>query len=122
MSARARQDDSSLELLLDTICNTFGGILFLAMLVSLLLAQTQRQRAAAQEAAPQRPALSPADAVRLQRRADRLSEESARVEGLVADLRRTAKRFMTGDTDSLLTELAGLEAANTDLELSLIHI
>ena len=29
--------DSSLELLLDTICNTFGGVLFLAILVCILL-------------------------------------------------------------------------------------
>jgi len=34
----ARQD--SLELLLDTICNTFGGVLFIAILVVLLLQQT----------------------------------------------------------------------------------
>ena len=37
MSNRRRTGDSSLELLLDTITNTFGGILFLAILVSLLL-------------------------------------------------------------------------------------
>jgi hypothetical protein len=37
MSRRRRNDDSSLELLLDTITNTFGGILFLAILVALLL-------------------------------------------------------------------------------------
>lgn len=34
---RLRSDDSSLELLLDTITNTFGGILFIAILLSLLL-------------------------------------------------------------------------------------
>jgi Ni/Co efflux regulator RcnB len=37
MSRRRRAEDSSLELLLDTITNTFGGILFLAILVALLL-------------------------------------------------------------------------------------
>jgi hypothetical protein len=37
MSRRRRAEESSLELLLDTITNTFGGILFLAILVSLLL-------------------------------------------------------------------------------------
>lgn len=35
-----RRDDSSLELLLDTITNTFGGILFLAILVALLARTT----------------------------------------------------------------------------------
>ncbi len=36
MSRKSRNGDS-LELLLDTICNTFGGILFIAMLVILML-------------------------------------------------------------------------------------
>lgn len=41
MSRRIRrvESDSSLELLLDTICNTFGGILFLALLVTILMSQ-----------------------------------------------------------------------------------
>lgn len=34
---RATLDDGSLELLLDTICNTFGGIIFISFLVVLLL-------------------------------------------------------------------------------------
>ena len=40
MSRRRRQrteTNSSLDLLLDTICNTFGGIIFLAILVAVLL-------------------------------------------------------------------------------------
>ena len=37
MRRRAQSDDSSLELLLDTITNTFGGVLFLAILVALML-------------------------------------------------------------------------------------
>jgi hypothetical protein len=37
MSRRKRTADSSLELLLDTICNTFGGVLFLAILICVLL-------------------------------------------------------------------------------------
>jgi len=37
---RAARTQDSLELLLDTICNTFGGVLFIAILVILLLQQT----------------------------------------------------------------------------------
>lgn len=36
---RSNSDESSLELLLDTITNTFGGIVFIALLVVLLLGQ-----------------------------------------------------------------------------------
>ena len=40
MSRRRYQRQDSLELLLDTICNTFGGVLFIAILVVLLLQQS----------------------------------------------------------------------------------
>ena len=40
MRRRTQSDDSSLELLLDTITNTFGGVLFLAILVALMLRTT----------------------------------------------------------------------------------
>ncbi|MDO4558467.1 MAG: hypothetical protein Q4C47_05840 [Planctomycetia bacterium] len=41
MRRRGRGCGNSLELLLDTICNMFGGILFLAMLVTLLLQSSE---------------------------------------------------------------------------------
>ena len=40
MANRKPQDESSLELLLDTISNAFGGILFIAILVSILIRLT----------------------------------------------------------------------------------
>lgn len=40
MSRRSAAKQDSLELLLDTICNTFGGVLFIAILMVLLLQQT----------------------------------------------------------------------------------
>ena len=48
MKRRATLEFDSLELLLDTICNTFGGILFLAVLVIILVHRTGEslQRAA----------------------------------------------------------------------------
>ncbi|MEI7929610.1 MAG: hypothetical protein WCH40_13755 [Verrucomicrobiales bacterium] len=45
--SRRRSTDSSLDLLLDTITNTFGGVLFLAMLVSLMLSTTPREHSPA---------------------------------------------------------------------------
>ena len=43
MSRRAEDDGGSLELLLDTICNTFGGIVFISILVVMLLNFTQEE-------------------------------------------------------------------------------
>lgn len=37
MARTSTIDDGSLELLLDTICNTFGGILFIALLVAIMM-------------------------------------------------------------------------------------
>lgn len=47
MSRRRGVKQDSLELLLDTICNTFGGVLFIAILVVLLLQQTGKAPASA---------------------------------------------------------------------------
>ena len=54
MSRKAAPVGDSLDLLLDTICNTFGGILFIAMLVVILTSQISR------DAAPSAPAQNPA--------------------------------------------------------------
>lgn len=40
---RISSANNSLELLLDTICNTFGGIVFIALLVSLLISQSSTE-------------------------------------------------------------------------------
>ena len=44
--SRKRQQESSLELLLDTICNTFGGVIFLAILVVILVQMTSKSESA----------------------------------------------------------------------------
>lgn len=35
--SRRKSEDSSLELLLDTMCNTFGGVMFIAILLSVMV-------------------------------------------------------------------------------------
>lgn len=54
MKRRTSLELDSLELLLDTICNTFGGVLFLAVLIIMLVHRTggnlERAKADAQEA------------------------------------------------------------------------
>lgn len=87
MARKSHLSDSSLELLLDTICNTFGGVLFLAMLVSLLLTQTRKRSELEAETADPVPAVSAADLVRLDARADEAERELAQLEAVVADVR-----------------------------------
>jgi hypothetical protein len=87
MARKSHLNDSSLELLLDTICNTFGGVLFLAMLVSLLLTQTRKQSELEAKTADPVPAVSAAELVRLDVRADETERELAQLEAVVADVR-----------------------------------
>src|SRR4051812_32206585 len=49
MSRRRREQPDSLELLLDTMCNTFGGIIMIALLIA-LLSRDPSQSDAAQRA------------------------------------------------------------------------
>jgi hypothetical protein len=86
MARKSDLNDSSLELLLDTICNTFGGVLFLAMLVSLLLTQTRKRSELEAETADPVPAASAADLVRLDARADDVERELTQLQAVVADV------------------------------------
>ncbi len=45
MTQRNSSDDGSLDLLLDTICNTFGGVLFISLLVVILLNMSSNEAA-----------------------------------------------------------------------------
>jgi len=50
MRKKQQQDISSFDMLLDTMCNTFGGIVFIALLVSILMGSAVREES---EANPQ---------------------------------------------------------------------
>jgi hypothetical protein len=93
MARKSDLNDSSLELLLDTICNTFGGVLFLAMLVSLLLTQTRRRSELEAETADPVPAVSAADLVRLDARADDVERELTQLQAVVADVREMSDQM-----------------------------
>jgi len=45
MTRRAPPQSDSLEMLLDTMCNTFGGIILIALLIALLARETRRNQA-----------------------------------------------------------------------------
>jgi hypothetical protein len=123
MGRRRNTDDSSLELLLDTICNTFGGVLFLAMLVSLLL-QTSRNRdsESKQTTPPSRPAISKADVIRLSTQAADMQEELQRLEADLGQVRSFVAQFSTADIATRVEALQaeerkqrGLESRRTEL-------
>ena len=102
---RRRVAESSLELLLDTICNTFGGVLFLAILVSVLLRTTSRF-----DLPETKPAPSAADLAQL---AQRQEEASARLQALrqaAAQQQRIVEQFTRPENADLLDAVAKLRA------------
>jgi hypothetical protein len=112
MGRRARDRDSSLELLLDTITNTFGGILFIAILVSLMLRSTSQH--VWEEAARHEP-MTPLEQARLEVRIEDLRTEAELLRARIA----AAPRGREADRDeSLVRELdaaaAALQAACDD--------
>lgn len=101
-----RRADSSLELLLDTITNTFGGILFLAILVALLVRTTSPTQA---DATADCEPLTVVEAARL-------TVKIKELEASIAAIRRraTLPRPVPSVTDS--RSLATLDDATRRLE------
>jgi len=113
---RGGSDASSLEMLLDTICNTFGGVLFLAMLVSIMLAQTRRKTEA--DAAPDepRPAVSAADLVRLEADATGLALEIEALDDSNAAIRGLVEGFGDPRQEELLAAKERAERERSQLQ------
>ncbi len=110
---RFRGQSDSLDLLLDTICNTFGGIIFIACLVTLLARET--------DSGPNR-AMEQADVDMLKRRIDVATSDLARLEALVAEQTESRASVSTlakrrDELTAVITEMrakaaeAGKEAA-----------
>src|SRR5687768_3661347 len=79
MSRKSSASSDSLDLLLDTICNTFGGVLFIAMLVIILL-NMSGEKAASVPATPDAQAqlaAAQAEMVRAQTELDQLRRAAA---------------------------------------------
>jgi multidrug efflux pump subunit AcrA (membrane-fusion protein) len=106
MARRRPPGESSLELLLDTICNTFGGVLFLAMLVSLMLTQTRRKTE--DSPADPAPAVSAADLVRLDTRAEDAARAVEALEAQASQARRADRDLAVPNAAEML---AAMEAA-----------
>jgi hypothetical protein len=105
--------ENSLELLLDTICNTFGGVLFLAMLTSLMLSQTQPD--AADAPVDPKPAVSPAEFVRLDTRLKSAALEVSRLQAQVHRTESVAADLAVPGADDLLKEKESVDRAAEQL-------
>ncbi len=120
---RRRRTEDSLDLLLDTITNTFGGILFLAILVSLLLKTSSRTDPVADDGAPMTPVEQAALEVRIADLKARIDELTVRVADahpdIVSDTGEERERELAGLLDRLgdtLAERARVSAETVDVQ------
>ncbi|AMV18221.1 hypothetical protein [Planctomyces sp. SH-PL14] len=127
MSRRKESVGDSLELLLDTICNMFGGIVFISLLVIVMLQMSGQRglRASADDDAEpvsqERLAALAADVERLRLDRDRLqAARTAQIE-LISRLipedyqaRLDRWRDAARERSELEREVAGLESSNVD--------
>jgi len=93
-------DSGSLELLLDTICNTFGGILFISILVVVLLNMTSKE---ATTTPPRKTAQS--TMLALQQQLQQANLKLQRLQVAVQQQQRIRSNFVTEDSIQLAHQL-----------------
>jgi hypothetical protein len=111
MRRRSRSTADSLDLLLDTVCNAFGGVVFISILIIVLLNLTSAQ----QQITPPTPAAE-AELLTLQSTAvERQSQLKTLREGK-RRLDRVADEFVDRDARFLIVQREELRSDNEELE------
>lgn len=111
MSRRIRQQSGdSLDLLLDTMCNLFGGIVFIALLVAMLAGDGARQRVESPR--------SDTEEV-LRRQIEQLTQEKENIFRKLVEKREDLAQALEKNSPEKLGELASLKARQEALQTEL---
>lgn len=113
MARRRSAKQDSLELLLDTICNTFGGVLFIAILVVLLLQQTGP---GTESSIPNGKVLSAVEMLDLTNRFEALTAELSRLRENHESQNEVIRSFATEDVRALLIERDRVTQSQNELQ------
>ena len=108
--SRKKSTDDSLDLLLDTICNTFGGIVFISILVVILV------NSASESAGNS----APTEEMRQQLRADRrrlnsTSEKLSQLRRAVRQATALQEKFGDAEAKVILADLATLQSSTNQV-------
>lgn len=117
---RKAAGEDSLDLLLDTVCNTFGSLIFLALLVSVLLSRTSRKPAP--EQAGTRPAVSQADITQLRGKLGQAESTAREAQNLLEDYRTVVSRVSSEEILALLNERSELQRRADERETALAQL
>ncbi|HUG91481.1 MAG TPA: hypothetical protein VML55_11635 [Planctomycetaceae bacterium] len=128
MKRASDADNGSLDLLLDTICNTFGGVLFISMLVVILLNMSSRQAALTPPDASAQAALVELERARSQTAAelrtlrDALSVQQQLERRIDDPGLREAVRRLREERDARTTRTAQADAARSRISQAQIDV
>jgi len=120
MRRRKAEQGASLDLLLDTVCNTFGSLIFLALLVSVLLSRTARTPSPA--TAGTRAAVSEKEIVLLQAKRSRLEAAAEDLRSILADARASINLVASGEALQLIEELQSLQVQAQENESNRVRL
>lgn len=131
MSRARTEPDDSLELLLDTICNMFGTIIFVALIVAVITSARVREKASAAIEPASTDDAHPAARAELEKREEELErllatlpapkidqelvDATGRVEGALAEIARR-RTMLARYREALDRARAGLSDAGRDIE------
>lgn len=118
MARRKRSNVSSLDLFLDTICNAFGGIMFISILISILI----QMRGKDPESSDKREGLSETEAIQkqsqlteLQRQVEIMSQTIADRERLLFNEDSTEARELQSRRDAMRQQLEQMQKVQQTL-------
>ncbi|MEE2826918.1 MAG: hypothetical protein VYE64_09845 [Planctomycetota bacterium] len=111
MNRRSRSTRDSLDLLLDTVCNAFGGIVFISILIVVLLNLTSTQR----RVTPPTPKAQ-AELMLLQSAAHLKQEQLQVLRNSVKQIDSIDEQFVDPDANSLASQLEELVSDHHALE------
>ena len=107
---RRRPATSSLELLLDTICNTFGGILFVAMLLAVLVQSARKTDGEGESESP-----SEVDLLNQQAQVSRTLAELESLQAAVDLQKRLARQMARPEMVEVLARLDDLDRQRNEV-------
>lgn len=111
MNRRTRSTGDSLDLLLDTVCNAFGGVVFISILIVVLLNLTSAQR----HVTPPLPGAQ-AELLKLQAGARTRQQKLKGLREANRQLNLVEEQFVDGGAQELVVQLEALKSARRDLE------
>ena len=120
---RSEEDDSSLELLLDTMCNTFGGVMFIAISVFVLLSAMSQDPSSKVQEKTSDPATLRQEITRLQTLLEKVRND-IQIKNQLLQIKKTARENPRLQEIMIMQQMVkenNLKISAAEIESQLLH-